>query len=82
MGTQATVLSKRAEEDTVITTVQYDYTGDYVGTVTVEVYHYRPISVDDITTGIITRGESEKRRLQSLEVVQDLLNEIPTEING
>lgn len=82
MGTQATVLSKRAEEDTVITTVQYDYTGDYVGTVTVEVYHYRPISVDDITIGIITRGESEKRRLQSLEVVQDLLNEIPTEING
>jgi hypothetical protein len=82
MGTQATILSKRAEEETIITVVQYDYTDDFVGTTTVEVYHYRPLTVDEIVIGIVNRGESEKRKLQSLEVVQDLLNDIPTQING
>lgn len=80
MGIQATILSTAAQEDTIITTVEYVFTDEVVGNITIDVYHYRPTSVDDITTGIKNRGFSEQQRLLSIQSLNDIIQNIPTQI--
>lgn len=55
------ILARRSEE-TVFTTVEYDFDGEIV---TVEVAHFMPQSEEDITLGIENRAVSEQRRMQS-----------------
>jgi hypothetical protein len=54
------ILSRRIEE-TVFTTVEYDFDGE---TVTVEVAHFMPQNEDDIILGIENRAVTEQKRLQ------------------
>jgi len=82
MPTKAFIISKEKRNDTIITLVKYDYTGSFVGTATVEVYHYRPQSVEEINTNITNRGISEKQRLQSLDLIDEIFPNIPTEIEN
>lgn len=53
------ILSTRTEQ-TVFTTVEYDFDGQIV---TVEVAHFMPESQEDIVKGIENRAVSEQRRL-------------------
>lgn len=55
------ILARRSEE-TVFTTVEYDFDGEIV---TVEVAHFMPQSEEDITLGIENRAITEQRRMQS-----------------
>lgn len=54
------ILSRRTEE-TVITTVEYDFNGEVV---VVDVAHFMPQSEDDIILGIENRAVTEQQRLQ------------------
>lgn len=54
-----TILSRRSEE-TVFTTVQYNFDGKIVE---VEVAHFMPTSEQDIITGIENREVTEKNKL-------------------
>lgn len=54
-----TILSRRTEE-TVFTTVEYDFDGEKV---VVEVAHFMPQSEDDITLGIENRAVTEQQKL-------------------
>jgi hypothetical protein len=80
MGIQATLIGTSTQEDTVITTVQYVFTDEVVGNITIDVYHYRPLSVNDIITGISNRGVTEQQRLISIQSINDIIQEIPTQI--
>lgn len=55
------ILARRSEE-TVFTTVEYDFDGEIV---VVEVAHFMPQSEEDITLGIENRSITEQRRLQN-----------------
>ena len=80
MGIQATLIGTSTQEDTVITTVEYAFTDEVVGNITIDVYHYRPLSVNDIITGISNRGVTEQQRLISIQSISDIIQEIPTQI--
>lgn len=56
-----TILSRRTEQ-TVFTTVEYDFNGQIV---VVEVAHFMPESEQSIITGIENRAVSEQKRLLS-----------------
>jgi len=67
------ILSKKAVEDTVITTVEYSINGILV---VADVSHFRPSSLEDIELGIANREATEKSRLESAAVCAQLINEI------
>ena len=54
------ILDRRTEQ-TVFTTVEYDFDGQIV---TVDVAHFMPGSEQDIITGIENRAVTEQRRLE------------------
>ena len=74
--TQTTIIRSYNVEDTLITEVRYDYAGDLEDSVTVEIYHYRPETQEDVDMGIFNRGESEKARLLSLKRIEQILNNL------
>jgi hypothetical protein len=74
--TQTTIIRSYNVEDTLITEVRYDYTGDLEDSVTVEIYHHRPETQEDVNMGISNRGESEKARLLSLKRIEQILNNL------
>lgn len=55
------ILDRRTEQ-TVFTTVEYDFDGQIV---TVDVAHFMPESEQDIITGIENRAVTEQKRLES-----------------
>jgi hypothetical protein len=55
------ILDRRTEQ-TVFTTVEYDFDGRIV---TVDVAHFMPESEQDIITGIENRAVTEQKRLES-----------------
>ena len=59
-----TILSTSALDETITTTVEYNFDGVIV---TVEVPHFAPQNESDIETGILNRALSEKKKLDAIE---------------
>ena len=71
-----TILNTRAVDQTVFTLVEYTFDNQIV---TVEVAHFNPQSTIEIETNIVNRAASELNKLQSVELINQLLPNI--EIN-
>jgi len=73
--------AERRGEDTLVTLVQYVYTGSFVDSLTVEVQHYRPTSDAQVLASITARGASEKARLQAAPIIDAIIPLLPTEFD-
>jgi hypothetical protein len=67
------ILNTRAVDQTVYTLVEYNFDGQ---TVEVEVAHFYPQSTQEIEENIINRAQSELNKLQSVELINQLLPSI------
>jgi len=67
------ILSTQANEETITTTVEYNFDGVIV---TVDIPHFMPQNEADIETGILNRAASEKRKLDSIELNKTILTSI------
>lgn len=74
--TQVNILEKYRLDDNLVTKVEYTFTGDLTGGVTVEIFHFRPSSEADVTQNIFDRGESEKIRLIAQQKIDEILNSL------
>ena len=68
------ILNTQANEETITTTVEYNFDGVMV---TVDIPHFMPQSESDIETGILNRSASELRKLDATEFNKTLLLNIP-----
>ena len=72
-----TIKSKRQDEDTLYTTVEYIFSmGDSPSdgidqTIEVEVAHFQPPTVDAVILGITNRASSELQALLAAKKIQD-----------
>ncbi|MBP9758735.1 hypothetical protein KBD45_03495 [Candidatus Dojkabacteria bacterium] len=62
---QYKIKSVTRNEETVTTTVEYDFNGKIV---TVDVAHFAPSNVAEVKRGIKNRGASEKAKLNAIDV--------------
>jgi hypothetical protein len=76
MATQITLLEKYRMEDHLVTKVQYDFTDEVTSSIVVEIYHFRPTSEVQVEQNIINRGESEKSKLISQQIIDQILPNI------
>ena len=76
MAFTSTILEKYREEDTLVTKVQYDFTGDITDTVTVMVYHFRPSDEQHVIDNIYGRGLSEELKLIAQKTIDEILPNI------
>ena len=67
------ILSTRQIENTLFTTVEYNFDNNIV---TTEVPHYMPKTVEEITQNIIGRADSELEKLQAAETILILVESI------
>ena len=67
------ILSTQANEETITTTVEYNFDGVIV---TVDIPHFMPQNEVDIETGILNRAASEKRKLDSIKLNKTILTSI------
>ena len=75
-----TINSKRQDEDTLYTTVEYVFTLDPDGinnTIEIEIAHFQPPTVDAVILGITNRAASELQALLAAKKIQDdIINSI------
>ena len=74
-------LAERRGEDTLVTLVQYLYTGALTDSVTVEVQHFRPTTLQQVLDAITARGISERARLLAAPAIDAIIPLIPTEFD-
>jgi hypothetical protein len=67
------ILSTRQVDETLFTTVKYNFDGTIV---TTEVAHFMPKSEEEITQNIINRAESEVVRMQASSTIATLVENI------
>jgi hypothetical protein len=67
------ILSTQVNEETITTTVEYNFDGVMV---TVDIPHFMPQNEADIETGILNRATSELRKLDATEFNKTLLPSI------
>lgn len=68
-----TIKSSRQVEETIFTTVEYDFDGVIVE---VEIPHFMPQSKEDIILGIENRAVSEQRKLDAIELNKIIIGEL------
>lgn len=68
-----TIKSKRQVDDTLFTTVEYNFEETKV---LVEVAHFQPQSEEEIITGIKNRGLSEEMKFLATQKISELINKI------
>jgi hypothetical protein len=68
-----TIKETKQVDETVFTKVEYNFSGTKV---TVDVAHFEPSSLADITLGIENRAKSEKRKLNKAAAALALLSTI------
>lgn len=68
--------STRQENEVVITNTTIMY--DEMTSITIDISHYMPKDVNDIHLNIINRSISEKAKMDSINNITNLVNEIPT----
>jgi hypothetical protein len=67
------ILSTRQVDETLFTTVEYNFDGTIV---TTEVAHFMPKTEEEITQNIINRAESEMIRIQASSTIATLVENI------
>jgi lactam utilization protein B len=67
------ILSTRQVDETLFTTVEYNFDGTIV---TTEVAHFMPKTEEEITQNIINRAESEVVRMQASSTIATLVESI------
>ena len=67
------ILSTRQVDETLFTTVEYNFDGTIV---TTEVAHFRPKTEEEITQNIINRAASEVARMEAATTVATLIGSI------
>ena len=68
-----TILSTRQVDETLFTTVEYNFDGTII---TTEVAHFMPKTEEEITQNIINRAASEVARMQAATTVATLIGSI------
>lgn len=67
------ILSTRQVDETLFTTVEYNFDGTIV---TTEVAHFMPKSEEEITQNIINRASSEIARIEAANTITTLIESI------
>lgn len=67
------ILSYKQLEETLFTTIEYDFDGTIV---TTEVAHFMPKTEEEITQNIINRAESELVKIQAAATIAALVETI------
>jgi hypothetical protein len=67
------ILSTRQVDETLFTTVEYNFDGTIV---TTDVAHFMPKSEEEITQNIINRAESEVARMEASSTIATLVESI------
>jgi hypothetical protein len=70
-----TINSSNQIENTVITNVTI--TLDDASQMTLDIAHFMPQSVDDIKNGIVNRAISEQAKIDSINNIQNIINQLP-----
>lgn len=68
-----TIKETKQADDTLVTTVEYDFDGEKV---TVDVPHFQPQSKEDVITGIVNRAASEKNKLDKAGNIPLIVGEL------
>ena len=68
------ILSTRTVGETLFTEVEYDFDGTIV---TVDVPHFMPQTSQDVITGIVNRATSEQVKLQAIENLTSVIENLP-----
>ena len=68
------ILNVIHQEDTITTTVEFQLISDKL---TVNIPHYKPTSIEQITDNIINRGLSEQAKIDAFNACTSLLPLIP-----
>ena len=67
------ILSTRQIEETLITTVEYNFNGEIV---VVDIPHFMPQNSQIIIDNIVTRSQSELARINAKNVISNIINDL------
>jgi hypothetical protein len=68
------ILNTRTFNETLFTEVEYDFDGT---TIVVEIPHFMPQTSQDVISGIINRASLEQNKLQVIQNLGNLINDLP-----
>ena len=68
------ILSTRTFNETLFTEVEYDFDGTII---IVEIPHSMPQTSQDVISGIINRASLEQTKLQVIQNLSNLINDLP-----
>ena len=67
------ILSTRQIEETLITTVEYNFNGEIV---VVDIPHFMPQNSQIIIDNIVTRSQSELARINAKNAISNIINDL------
>jgi hypothetical protein len=67
------ILSTRQIEETLITTVEYNFNGEIV---VVDIPHFMPQNSQIIIDNIVSRSQSELARINAKNVISNIINDL------